>query len=164
MRGLRRGAKVITVVVFVQLLFGALMAGNKAAAAAPTWPTINGDWIPASLFREHPFLSNFVGNPVTIHFFHRGIAYILLIAITYWTGRLFSSGQVRYERTKLIMPLALVWLQVILGIITVLVSPGIVANRWVGFDWLALFHQLTGMLLLLSMIYVLYMLRPSFKV
>ena len=161
MRGLRRGAKVIVGVIFVQLLYGALMAGNKAAAAAPTWPSINGDWIPANLFRERPVLANFVGNPITIHFIHRGLAYIILIAVTYWTGRLFSSGQVRYERTKLIMPLGLVWLQVILGIVTVLASPGITANHWVFFDWTALLHQLTGMLLLLSMIYALYMLRPS---
>jgi cytochrome c oxidase assembly protein subunit 15 len=47
---------------FYQLLYGALMAGNKAAAAAPGWPLINGDWVPASLFKQSPWMLNFIGN------------------------------------------------------------------------------------------------------
>ena len=46
----------LLVLVFIQLLYGALMAGNKAAAAAPGWPLINGDWIPPNLFSQSPML------------------------------------------------------------------------------------------------------------
>jgi cytochrome c oxidase assembly protein subunit 15 len=153
----------LLVLVFFQLLYGALMAGNKAAAVAPTWPGINGDWIPANLFRESPLMINFIGNPVTIHFVHRNLAYLILFGIILWTIRLFRSGIIRNQRMRLLLPLTLTLLQILLGILTLLTSRGIVANHWVVFDWLALLHQLNGMLLLFSLIYAIYVLRPYLK-
>jgi heme a synthase len=149
--------------VFIQLLFGALMAGNKAAAAAPTWPGINGDWVPANLFSDFPLMLNFIGNPITIHFIHRNLAYLILLGVILWTTRLFRSGIIRNQRTRLLLPMGLVFLQILLGILTLLTSRGIVANHWVAFDWLALLHQLNGMLLLFSLIYAIYVLRPVMK-
>jgi len=149
--------------VFIQLLYGALMAGNKAAASAPNWPRINGDWIPQNMFSQSPMLINFIGNKITIHFFHRNLAYLIFIGISIWTARLFRSGIIRTQRGRLMLPLVLVLLQIILGILTLITSPGIVANRWVAFDWMALLHQFNGMLLLFSLIYAIYVLRPVNK-
>src|SRR5688500_5887868 len=42
----------------LQLIFGALMAGHKAATAAPTWPDINGSLVPGYIFKDKPFLIN----------------------------------------------------------------------------------------------------------
>src|ERR1051325_3039431 len=33
----------------IQLIYGAFMAGLKAATAAPTWPDINGSYLPAGI-------------------------------------------------------------------------------------------------------------------
>jgi len=149
--------------VFLQLLYGALMAGNKAAAVAPNWPRINGDWIPEKMFSQSPMLINFIGNKITIHFIHRNLAYLILIGISIWTVRLFRSGIIRTQRGRLLFPLILVLLQIILGILALITSPAIVANRWVAFDWIALLHQFNGMLLLFSLIYAIYVLRPVIK-
>ncbi len=162
-RGIRALSIALVVLVFVQLLYGALMAGNKAAAVAPTWPRINGDWIPANLFRDKPFLINFIGNPVTIHFIHRNLAYLIGLGVLLWTLLIFSSGMIRNQRTRLVLPLGLVFSQILLGILALLTSPGIVANHWVAFDWIALLHQMNGMLLLFSLIYAIYVLRPDLK-
>ncbi|HEY4936519.1 MAG TPA: COX15/CtaA family protein, partial [Puia sp.] len=162
-RGIRAFSIGLLVLVFFQLLFGALMAGNKAAAVAPTWPGINGDWIPNNLFSKSPFMFNFIGNPITIHFIHRNLAYLILLGVSIWTLQLFRSGFIRSQRTRLLMPLGLVVFQVLLGILALITSTGIVANHWVAFDWLALLHQLNGMLLLFSLIYAIYVLRPSMK-
>jgi cytochrome c oxidase assembly protein subunit 15 len=162
-RGIRGFSIALLVLVFIQLLYGALMAGNKAAAIAPTWPLINGNWIPANLFRQSPFMINFISNPITIHFVHRNLAYGILLGIIGWTLRLFRSGIIRNQRTRLLLPFGLTLLQILLGILTLWTSPGIVANRWVAFDWLALLHQLNGMLLLFSLIYAIYVLRPYLK-
>jgi len=162
-RWIRGFSIVLLVLLFIQLLYGALMAGNKAAAIAPSWPTINGDWVPPSLFRESPAILNLVSNPVTIHFIHRNLAYLILIGIIGWTARLFRSGIIRNQRTRLLLPLGLILIQILLGILTLWLSPGIVANHWVAFDWLALLHQLNGMLLLFSLIYAIYVLRPYLK-
>jgi heme a synthase len=160
---LRNFAVCLMTAVFFQLLYGALMAGNKAAAAAPTWPSINGDWIPAGLFSQKPVMLNFIGNKIMIHFIHRNLAYLILVGIGIWTIGLFRSGMIRHQRGRLMLPLTLVLLQVLLGILAVLSSSGIVANHWVIFDWLALLHQMNGILLLFSLIYAIYVLRPATK-
>jgi len=152
----------VLLVLFFQLMYGALMAGHKAATEAPTWPTINGDWIPASMFSASPVLLNFIENKITIHFIHRGLAYLLLVLIIGWTihaGRLSKTTANDFLRKSQWVPLAMISLQIILGISAVLSSPGIVPNHWVIFDWLALCHQLTGMLFLLLMIYMIYLVR-----
>jgi heme a synthase len=162
-RGIRSFSIGILILVFFQLLYGALMAGNKAAAVAPGWPLINGDWIPGSLFKNSPFVLNFIGNTITIQFMHRNLAYLIFLGVCIWTLQLFRSGIIRKQRTRLLLPLCLVILQILLGILALITSRGIVANQWVAFDWLALLHQLNGMLLLFSLIYAIYVLRPSIK-
>jgi cytochrome c oxidase assembly protein subunit 15 len=59
--------------------------------------------------------------------------------------------------------LILVILQVTLGILSVLNSLKIVPGRFGSFEWLALSHQLVGMLLLLALVAAFYLLRWSRK-
>jgi heme a synthase len=160
---LRTFSIVLLVLIFFQLLYGALMAGNKAAAVAPGWPKINGDWIPDSLFKESSLMVNLIGNKIMIHFIHRNLAYLILLGVGIWTLQLFRSGIIRSQRMRLLYPLGLVLLQIVLGILALFTAPGIQANHWVAFDWIALLHQLNGMLLLLSLIYAIYVLRPAMK-
>jgi cytochrome c oxidase assembly protein subunit 15 len=144
--------------LFLQLIFGALMAGHKAAMAAPTWPDINGDLIPPGLFREKPLLLNFFENKITIHFIHRGLAYLLLVLIILYTIKAFQLRPVSQTLQKArLLPMILVWLQVVLGIVSLLISPGIVPQKWGIFEWMAQLHQVVGMLLLLSLVAMLYL-------
>ena len=57
------------------------------------------------------------------------------------------------------MPIAVVLIQVLLGVLTVLTSANIVAGSWGMFEWMAELHQLVGMLLLLVMVSLLYVAR-----
>jgi heme a synthase len=61
-------------------------------------------------------------------------------------------------------PLILVSIQLILGIASVLLSTTIVPNQWGAFEWMAQLHQVTGMLLLLSMVNMLYIIRSDRKI
>lgn len=156
---LRRWNLWILAVLVIQLLYGALMAGHKAATAAPTWPTISGRWVPENMFAGHSFLLSFIENKVLIHFIHRGLAYLLLLLIVLWTVQLFKEqGTVLFRKTRWI-PIATVLLQVLLGIITVLTSLQIAPGKWGVFEWMAQLHQLTGMLLLLSLVWMLFIVR-----
>ncbi|MBD0375845.1 MAG: COX15/CtaA family protein, partial [Flavisolibacter sp.] len=58
-------------VLFIQLIFGALMAGHKAAPAAPTWPDINGSFVPAYIFNRPEGWRSIIENRIVIHFIHR---------------------------------------------------------------------------------------------
>lgn len=154
---LLRGATIITLLVFIQLIFGAFMAGLKAAATAPTWPTINGSLIPSGVFSDGGFLHAAVYNKIAVHFIHRTLAYIIFVYIIIWwfMARAITYSSV-FNRAKNIT-MSLVILQVCLGIFTVLRSPDISAGRFGLFEWLALMHQLTGMLLLLSLVSVMFL-------
>ena len=156
---LYRFSIIILFVLFFQLIYGALMAGHKAANAAPTWPSINGQWIPDQAFSSG---SGFVENKITVHFIHRGLAYLLLVLTIAWSmyaGKAVNASRA-FQKTKWI-PVLLVLLQVVLGISAVVSSPSIVPNSWGVFDWLAQLHQVVGMLYLLAMVWMLYIARAA---
>ncbi len=147
--------------LFLQLIYGALMAGHKAANVAATWPTINGAWIPESMFRDTPFLLNFIDNTTLIHFIHRGLAYLLLAVTLAWSFRLFKTQGTAYFTRFRQWPLITVLVQVVLGIVSVLTSSGIIPGKWGAFEWMAQLHQLTGMLLMLALVLMLYLVRKE---
>ena len=153
---------IISIAVLVlQLVYGALMAGHRAATAAPTWPDINGKVIPPGMMTNNEGLLNLVDNKITVHFIHRGLAYLLLLLIGILTYKLWSIKSSSFLRKTFFWPMLLVILQAGLGVLTVLFSPGIIPNRWGFFEWLAQLHQLVAMLLLLSLFWVLYMVRSK---
>jgi heme a synthase len=161
----------IIVLLFIQLVFGALMAGYKAATFAYTWPTINGEWIPGVMFKSIPKnlpsveAEDFSTRKtiLTIHFIHRSIAYLLVLLIFIWTiGALKTKTSSAFARARWI-PLVFVLLQATLGIFTVLTSIEIRPARWNIFEWMAQLHQLVAILLLLSLIAALFFLKGKQK-
>lgn len=155
-KSLRKITSVIIVVLFFQLIYGAFMAGLHAATAAPTWPTINGQWFPDVMNNLSPGWKNFLDNKITVQFIHRGFAYTLLIlVIIWWIKARKIIGSSLFLKTKFI-PLLLVLLQVVLGITTVVLSP--YGNNLV---WFGVAHQFVAILFLMSIIFMLYIIRPS---
>ena len=160
-RSLKKLTWIIIVVLVLQLAFGALMAGHKAASAAPTWPDINGSFVPANMFSSPGGLLNLIENRITIHFFHRLFAYLLFIFILIWTWKTIKASGSKLFMTTRWLPFLLVTVQVILGVFSVLTSVQIVPNHWGIFEWLAQFHQLIAMFLLLSLIWMTYLIKSK---
>ncbi len=160
--GARSFTWTLLILIIVQLIFGALMAGHKAATAAPTWPDINGSIIPAYIFNHNPLLVNFIENKITIHFVHRMLAYVILLLTILYTIKVFKHqpSSKTFNRFKTV-PLLLVFIQVILGILSLIVSPKIIPNHWGAFEWMAQLHQIVGMLIVLSFVSMLYLIRRS---
>lgn len=145
---------VITAVLFFQLMYGGFMAGIKAAVVAPTWPTINGYWIPSSMGEMSPVIKDILYNPISIHFIHRGLAYLLFIlVIAWWYQSKGIKSSTLFNRLRSIL-LVLIAAQVLLGILTVLNAT--YANRLV---WLGVSHQFTGMLLVIVFTTLLFVVR-----
>jgi cytochrome c oxidase assembly protein subunit 15 len=157
---LRKWVLCLIGLVTIQLLYGALMAGHKAANIAATWPTINGQWVPDHLIKNDGLI-NAIDNPLFIHFVHRGLAYLLLILIGLFTIKLYRINGTERLRKWRAIPAIVVSAQVALGIITVLSSASIVSGRWGLFEWIAELHQLVGMLLLLVLVSLLYLIRSN---
>ncbi|MEO9144076.1 MAG: COX15/CtaA family protein [Ginsengibacter sp.] len=155
-RPLKKWTVAIIIILFFQLMYGAFMAGLHAAVAAPTWPTINGQWIPDTINSLSPGWKNLLDNKIAVQFIHRGFAYTLLVLIIIWRIRATKIiGSILFTRTRSI-PLILVLLQVALGIATVLLSP--YGNNLV---WLGVAHQLVAILFLMSVVFMLYLVRVA---
>jgi len=160
---IRKWNLVLIALLILQLLYGALMAGHKAANIAATWPTINGAWIPEHLINDNSFLINAIDNKIWVHFVHRGLAYLLLVMISLWSLKLYKTkGGVLFNYLRT-MPIAIILIQVLLGILTVLSSAHIIAGTWGMFEWMAELHQLVGMLLLLVLVTMLFVIRPQHR-
>ena len=160
---LRTGLLWIIGLLAIQLTYGAFMAGLKAATAAPTWPDINGAFLPGNLNawqgRSMSFGESIVNHPVAVHFIHRNLGYLIALLIFVWT---LAAARVRgsrwFNRAKW-LPLIFVLLQVALGILSVVNSYKAVPQQWGIFEWMAEWHQVVALLLLLSLVFAFYLLR-----
>ena len=135
----------LTACIVLQLVFGAFMAGLKAATFATTWPLINGEVVPASMYNDT--FVQMMRDPLAVHFIHRTLAYIIVILVFVWYQRAKKITATPFFKTVSLLPLILVVLQIILGILTVLN-----ANSRIALLWLGVSHQFVAMMLLLTWI------------
>ncbi len=147
----------IIIILLIQLIYGAFMAGLKAAVYAPTWPDINGNFFPHDVAPSLGIRKLF-DNPIIVHFIHRNLGYILTVLIFIWY---LKSKKIK--DSSLLMktnwvPLSIVLLQLILGILTVLNSPNPKSLLWLGVT-----HQFVAMALLLSLVFKFYLLHSKKK-
>lgn len=152
--GLRNTTLLVMGILFFQLIYGAFMAGLHAATAAPTWPTINGQWVPAGMNSLSPGWKNMIDNKITVQFIHRAVAYLLLITVVYWYLKALKvMGTAYFQKAKWV-PMALIVLQVLLGITTVITSPDHNALVWLGVS-----HQTVAILFLMSVVFMIFIIR-----
>jgi cytochrome c oxidase assembly protein subunit 15 len=105
---LRRAALAATVVVYAQLMIGAVMRHIGAGLAIPDFPLAFGGLLP-------PVAT----TPVLVHFAHRVGALVVLVAVAHLFLRARRAGDSRFARLTTAV-LGLVLLQIGLGAATVL--------------------------------------------
>lgn len=107
--------------VFLQILLGALVAGIDAGRNYPDWPLMAGGFLPPDLFSLEPWWRNFFEDDGLVQFMHRMVGYIVFVfAIVVWRrGGKSAHAQTRFAFNAV---MAIVALQMILGIVTVLYS------------------------------------------
>ena len=81
----RLGSWALLALTFLQIYFGALVAGLRAGRVFNTWPDIDGALIPSAdrLWFEQPWWRNMFDNTLTVQFQHRMTAYALC-ALAIW--------------------------------------------------------------------------------
>jgi len=115
-------AAALVVLTFVQLYFGALVAGLRAGKIYNTWPDIDGGLIPsaARLFFEAPWWRNLFDNTLTVQFEHRMTAYLLLLLALLHAFDAIRSRAGAAAVTGALWLVAAIALQATLGILTLL--------------------------------------------
>jgi cytochrome c oxidase assembly protein subunit 15 len=135
----RFGAAALLGMVSLQMIYGAFMAGTHAGLLFSTFPDMNSEWVPSGIGALTPFLWDLVENPVTIHFVHRTLGWVVFFAVfvALVFGRDADDAPERARRRWLVGALTLV--QFSLGVATVMTGVSLP---------LAVSHQLGGVLLL----------------
>ncbi|MEM8839156.1 MAG: COX15/CtaA family protein [Pseudomonadota bacterium] len=114
------GVKILTVLLFLQIFFGALVAGLDAGLHYNTWPLIDDAFIPGGLMEIAPAYLNLFENIKTVQFTHRMLAYLLIAATIAYSVYLFLANvSKRAKIAGILFVVALLW-QVYLGIVTLL--------------------------------------------
>ena len=146
----------ILILLIVQLIYGGFMAGLKAASTAPTWPSINGEIMPAQINELSPWIQNIFNNKIAIHFIHRGMAYLLFIfAVVFFIKSKILIYNQLFKKLRISF-LFLISLQVILGICALLNA----TNNSL-FIWIGVAHQFTAIMLVMSLVALLYLVRRT---
>lgn len=127
----------------VQIVMGALMAGTHAGLIYNTWPKMDGDWMPPDMMVVSPWYANIA----LIQFIHRTLAIFLALGFgcLYFINRKYVTNiQPRIASNVVMVVLSV---QFILGIITLLYQAPLS---------LSLAHQMTGLLLFASAVVLLH--------
>jgi len=147
-------AKIMTSVLAVQIILGGIMSGMKAGLFYPTWPDMNGEFIPALLFDAAQWnVDNFVHYDRTpfmsalVQVLHRLTAYGLTIIVLMYFFKARKITAPKVFNIWLYLLITLLVVQVTLGILTVVHCIGVVPVA------LGVLHQAGALLLLTAALF-----------
>ncbi|HSF13407.1 MAG TPA: COX15/CtaA family protein [Erythrobacter sp.] len=125
------GAVAVAVVLFIQLLLGAWVAGLNAGHAAYDWPLMNGRLVP-EIDWSGGVIWTLTHDPYLLQFLHRWWAWVAVAALV-WLGRKVRGT----DRLASIALHSAFGIMVLLGIATVMSEVSL---------WIAAAHQFVGAL------------------
>ena len=132
------------ILIITQIILGAFLAGLDGGLLYNTWPDMNGFLLPSDINYKDLFRLDSTNNPSVIQFYHRKIAYIILLFLIYLNYFFLKKG-IDYK-SLIFLNLAILF-QVALGIITLLSG--------VKISYASL-HQLGSIIVLTSVITLIY--------
>lgn len=128
--------------LYLQIAYGAFVAGKRAGLMSTTFPDMNGEYLPGSFFTGASLLGDLLHSPLAIHYTHRALGTVVLVSFIgvglYLNKTLSAKSDRRFAKSLIHMVL----LQFTLGVGTVLLS--------VPIPW-AVAHQ-GGAVLLLGLV------------
>ncbi len=126
--------------LFVQMLFGAYVAGLEAGYAFNSWPLMGDEFYPRAAEWMQPALRNFVDNPVTVQFVHRWLAFAVAAVVGLVALQAWQKG----DRLQAGVLAVAILVQIQLGILTILTG----VELWIGVAHQGMAALLLGALLM----------------
>jgi cytochrome c oxidase assembly protein subunit 15 len=129
-------------ILFVQLFYGALMAGLRAGLVSDTWPGMTGafsTFFPGASQSGESLGQLLTEDPAIVHFIHRWWAWVVVVLLV-----VLARAVRKIDRPASVAIHSAFGIQILLGIATVMTQVNIA---------LAAFHQLVGALLLVSVVW-----------
>ena len=143
----------ILILLTLQIIYGAFVAGTKAGWTYNTWPQMEGEWLPESMtymFNKEGGLS-LINNLASVQFIHRTLAYVITLIVLYvGISAMRDKKLEKYHQHAAMLLLSFIFIQVILGIFTLLYKVPIS---------LGVIHQAMAFFLFAASIYFIHRLR-----
>jgi cytochrome c oxidase assembly protein subunit 15 len=115
----KKRTTLLALLIFIQIIAGAFVAGTHAGYAYNTWPLMDGGFVPNGYFAMTPKWVNAFENVASIQFNHRILAYfITLVALWVWWSVRRNGDKPVVSAVNWLM--GAVIFQVILGIVALL--------------------------------------------
>lgn len=157
--GPRSFAWIILTLLFLQIIYGAFVAGLKAGYFYNTWPKMNDEWIAESVTFafERDGMSSLVNNIASVQFIHRVNAILVsVILFIMWIKRKNKAWNLTYMQIFLLhISIGVMSVQFILGILTLVYQVPFL---------LAILHQACAFVLLASVVLLLHRLQHEARV
>lgn len=116
----RGSVRLLLAMIFFQVIAGAFVAGLDAGLGYNTWPLMDGALVPDGLGVIDPWWKNLFENALTVQFVHRTIAYVMVLYVgALWIVKRGAGGGANGWLPRIAL---LILLQVVLGIVTLLLS------------------------------------------
>ena len=137
------------VILLLQIVWGAFVAGLNAGLIHTTWPMMNeGKLIHETVYIEqNPVWRNFIEGKSGVQFVHRYLAYIVVAIIGYMWYRSRKIALTILQKKAIDFLLIMVFVQFLLGVFTLIYAVPL---------WLGVAHQVGAFFLLAAMTYTLH--------
>ncbi len=119
-RGLGLASMVAVALIYLQCLMGGFVAGLDAGMTYNSWPLMDDRFIPAGLGDLAPWWRNLFENITTVQFAHRMLAYAVGLVVIVFAGLALVRPIAGGARASVMILLAAVSVQIVLGIWTLL--------------------------------------------
>jgi cytochrome c oxidase assembly protein subunit 15 len=128
-------------VLAIQLMLGAWVAGFRAGYVSSSWPDMNGHFVPEGIDWSPGAGFALTHDPFLLHFMHRWWAWVVVAVLVVFARKIRKRPGARPASIAIHSAFGT---QIILGILTVLSGIAI---------WLAVLHQAVGTLLLAATVW-----------
>ena len=137
------------VILVIQIIWGAFVAGLDAGWIHNHWPLMNdGELIHQSVTTEQePLWRNFIEGKSGVQFIHRYLAYIVVGIIGFIWFKARKNKTTALQQKGINLLLILVVVQFVLGVLTLVLFVPV---------WLGVLHQVTAFILLATMTFTLH--------
>lgn len=142
----------LLIMVIVQIIWGAYVAGLNAGKVYNSWPKMGNQWVADGVTAMSPFWKNFVEGLAGVQFVHRYLAYAIVALVIYLFFKVRKMQLTTSQKVAINALLMAVSIQFLLGVFTLVYAVPIS---------LGLLHQLGAFVLLGSTVFGLH--RFSFK-
>ena len=134
------------ILIFIQIIFGAFVSGMDAGKIYNTWPLMGNSYFPDDNKIINLFKISALSDPSLVQYIHRNIAYLIFIIYALISFIAYKQ-KIYFLKNSIIILGFVIFLQILLGILTILSGASILTSS---------FHQFSSILLVTATLYFLF--------